>query len=262
MVTESHVVMFSGGVGSWATAKRVAERYGTDDLQLVFADTKMEDPDLYRFLREAGANVGGKQVVLAEGRNPWQVFNDVRFLGNSRVDPCSKILKRQLIRTWLNEHHDPRHTVVYLGYDWTEVHRQDKAARFWSPWVVESPMTEPPLRSKEEMLDGLRAAGIAPPALYELGFPHNNCGGFCIKAGQAHFKLLLETMPERYAFHERMEQGIREMLGKDVAIMKDRRGGDLKPLTMEHFRLRLQGGGDCDVDDWGGCGCFAEPEDG
>ena len=27
-----HVVMFSGGVGSWAAAKRVAQTWGTDDL--------------------------------------------------------------------------------------------------------------------------------------------------------------------------------------------------------------------------------------
>lgn len=42
------VVMFSGGVGSWAAAKRVAERRGTDGLILLFADTKSEDEDTYR----------------------------------------------------------------------------------------------------------------------------------------------------------------------------------------------------------------------
>jgi hypothetical protein len=30
--------MFSGGIGSWATAKRVAEKHGTDDLYLLFSD--------------------------------------------------------------------------------------------------------------------------------------------------------------------------------------------------------------------------------
>lgn len=32
--------MYSSGVGSWAAAKRVAEKYGTDNLTLLFADTK------------------------------------------------------------------------------------------------------------------------------------------------------------------------------------------------------------------------------
>ena len=52
-----HVVMFSGGAGSWAAAKRVAERHGTADLTLLFTDTLMEDEDLYRFLHEAAAAV-------------------------------------------------------------------------------------------------------------------------------------------------------------------------------------------------------------
>ncbi len=63
-----HVVMFSGGIGSWMTAKRVADVHGTDDLTLLFADTKMEDEDLYRFLDESAANVGGTLVKVAESR--------------------------------------------------------------------------------------------------------------------------------------------------------------------------------------------------
>ena len=45
-----HVVMFSGGIASWATAKRVAERHGTDALTLLFADTRIEDDDLFLLL--------------------------------------------------------------------------------------------------------------------------------------------------------------------------------------------------------------------
>ena len=34
------VVMFSGGIASWATAKLVAEKHGTEGLFLLFADVK------------------------------------------------------------------------------------------------------------------------------------------------------------------------------------------------------------------------------
>jgi len=47
---------------------------------------------------------------------------------------------------------------------------------------------------KDEMMAWLVREGIALPRLYGLGFSHNNCGGFCIKAGQANFKLLLEIL--------------------------------------------------------------------
>jgi len=93
-----HIVQFSAGVGSYMAAKRVVAQYGTADTLLLFADTLIEDADAYRFLDEAAANVGAELIKIAEGRDPWQVFNDRRFLGNSRVDPCSKVLKREVMR--------------------------------------------------------------------------------------------------------------------------------------------------------------------
>ena len=95
---------------------------------------------------------------------------------------------------------------------------------------------------------------IEPPQLYKDGFSHGNCGGFCIKAGQAHFAHLLKTRPETYAYHEEQERQMREYLGKDVSVLKDRRGGTTKPMTLSAFRLRVETG-DYDHDEWGGCGC-------
>lgn len=46
-----HAVQFSGGGGSWLAAKRVAERYGTDDLVLLCADTRSEHEDWGRSWR-------------------------------------------------------------------------------------------------------------------------------------------------------------------------------------------------------------------
>lgn len=255
-----HVVMFSGGVGSWATAKRVADAHGTDNLILLFSDTKMEDEDLYRFIHEAAENVGGKLVTLTEGRTPWEVFFDVRFLGNSRIDPCSRILKREFLRKHIDENYDPEHTTIYLGIDWTEQHRIKNAKRHWKPWRVEAPMCDAPLMQKPQMLDWLRSEGIVPPRLYAMGFAHNNCGGFCIKAGQGHFKLLLDALPERYAYHEEQERRIRKELGKDVTILRIMKNGKSRNVTLEEFRKMVKCGDQIDLFDLGGCGCFSPTE--
>jgi 3'-phosphoadenosine 5'-phosphosulfate sulfotransferase (PAPS reductase)/FAD synthetase len=252
--------MFSGGVGSWATAKRVAEKYGTDDLVLLFADTKMEDEDLYRFLDEAAANVGGELRKVAEGRDVWQVFRDVKYLGNSRIDPCSNLLKRKFLRKYIDEHFDPSNSIIYLGIDWTESPRFEKAQRYWEPWATMAPLCEPPYIGKESLLSWLREEGIEPPRLYELGFPHNNCGGFCIKAGQAQFKLLLKTMPERFKYHEEKEQEIREYLGKDVTILRKTENGVRRNLTLRELRETVEREEQIDEFDWGGCGCFSPDE--
>lgn len=256
-----HVVMFSGGTGSWAAAKRVAARHGTADMVLLFSDTLMEDEDLYRFIDQAAANVGVPLTKLAEGRTPWEVFFDVKFLGNSRVDPCSRILKREVADKWLDNNCDPANTTVYVGIDWTEEHRFTRLAerRRALGWNYQAPLTEPPYLSKVQMLKWLRDEGIEPPRLYALGFAHNNCGGFCIKAGQGHFANLLKTMPERYAFHEAKEQEIRQYLGKDVSMLTDRSGdGVKKPLTLKTFRERIEQKQEVDKFDIGGCGCFVD----
>lgn len=256
--------MFSGGVGSWAAAKRVVERHGTDGLVLLFTDTLMEDGDLYRFLNEAAANVGVPVTRIAEGRTPWEVFHDERFLGNSRVDPCSKILKRQMADRWLAEHCDQSDTVCYVGIDWTESHRFDRLVtrKAEQGWTYAAPLCEPPYLSRRQVFDWLEREGIRRPRLYDIGFAHNNCGGFCCKAGQGHFAKLLAAMPERYAYHEAKEDEMRAYLGRDVSMLKDTTGGEPRTLTLRALRERIQAQpSQVDMFEIGGCGCFLdEPE--
>lgn len=258
--------MFSGGLGSWLTAKRVAEKHGTDDVTLLFADVGSdrslhvgEDEDTYRFITEAAADVGAELVTVRDGRDIWQVFHDDRFLGNTRLANCSKFLKQKPCREWLEAHCAPDETTVYVGIDWTEMHRLPAIEAGWAPYRVGAPMTEKPYLDRDDMLAACRDAGIEVPRLYRAGFPHNNCGGFCVRAGQAQFELLLREHPDRYAFHEGEEQGLREDLGKDVAILRDRTGGVLTPLTLRAFRERIEDQPDLfDPLDFGGCGCFTE----
>lgn len=265
-----HVISLSGGIGSYAAARRVVEgAQPGDDVVLLFADTKIEDADLYRFLQDTVRYLGLRTPYgvafsyqeIRDGRDVWEVFYSERFLGNSRIDPCSKFLKRVPIRRWIDANCDPADTVVYLGIDWTEEHRFTKAVPYWAPFTVKAPLCEPPTYDRDRALEELRAEGIEPPRLYAMGFPHNNCGGFCVKAGQASFRLLLEKMPDRYAEHERREQDFREFLGKDVAILTDRRGGGRRPLTLREFRERIEAESiEIDPYDLGGCACFT-PDD-
>lgn len=253
------VAMFSGGAGSWAAAKRVAAAHGTGGLTLLFCDTMVEDADLYRFLEEAAADVGGTLVRLCEGRTIWEVFRDERFLGNSRVDPCSKILKRQIADRWIADNCDPGETTVYVGIDWSESHRYERLRERRLPWRYEAPLCDPPYLTRDAILGALRDAGIRPPRLYGLGFAHNNCGGGCVKAGIGHFAHLYRTLPEVFAEWERREQEMRALLG-DVSILRDRRGGVGRPLTLSGLRDRLERREEVDLFEIGGCGCFVEEE--
>lgn len=255
-----HIVMFSGGIGSWAAAKRVVGQFGSENVTLLFADTLIEDEDLYRFIDEAAANVGAPLVKIADGRTPWQVFRSERYIGNSRIDPCSKLLKRQPAARWLRSNCDPQDTIAYIGIDWTEEHRfiRTRELQAQKGWIYEAPLCKPPYLSREQMFEWLDQEGVRRPRLYDLGFSHNNCGGFCCKAGQGHFAHLLQYLPERYEEHELEEESLRDYLGKDVAMMVDRRGGKRSPLTMRDLRLRVEKAQTVDRYEIGGCGCFSE----
>jgi hypothetical protein len=233
----THVVQYSGGIGSWAATQRVIAEHGTDNLVLLFADTRVEDPDLWRFMRDGTVHIGVEPTVVADGRTPFEVYRDQRFLGNSRLAPCSQILKQRPSRAWLQEHTDPADTVLYVGIDWSETHRLPAIGHGWAPWPVRFPMCDPPHLSKQDILDWCTSLGITPPRLYRYGFGHNNCGVVRVRGGHKHWLRLLEVFPDRYAEAERREQELRELLG-DVAILRERRGGVSRPLTLTALRLR------------------------
>lgn len=252
--------MFSGGESSWAACKRSALTDGVEGLTLLFADTKEEDSDTYRFRDDAALNIGAELVVIADGRGLWELFRDEKFIGNTRVDICSRVLKRQLCDAWLTEHCYPEETTVLLGYNAEEIDRfrRGEARYLANGWIAEAPLCSAPWISAGQVKAWARAEGLTEQRLYRFGFPHANCGGFCVKSGQAHFKHLLKTLPEVYARHEAEEERFRAETGKDVAILRDRRGGKTLPLPMRVFRERVESREAIDACDWGGCGCFSD----
>jgi hypothetical protein len=256
----THICTFSGGVGSFFATKRVVDKVrlknNNDKIIALFADTLIEDEDLYRFLKDTINYLNIDLITLRDGRTPWQVFFDVKFLGNSRVDSCSKFLKRDLLNKWIRENYKPSECIVYLGIDWTEDHRIEKVVKKNYPYVYEAPLCDPPFIDKNQMLEDLeKVIGIKKPRLYDLGFFHNNCSGFCIKYGTAQFKLLLEKFPDRYRYHEEMEEKIRLFLNKDVTILRIQRNKKKVNITLKEFREHIESGGNFDKFDWGGCGC-------
>lgn len=272
-----HVVMYSGGIGSWAAAKMVAAKYGTENLYLVFTDVKGdsesphigEDEDTYRFLNDSVKNVGGQYIYLNEGRDIWQVFKDRNFLGNSRIAHCSHLLKQKPAREWIKEHCNPEETTIYVGIDWTETHRLPAIVKNYKPFNAVAPLAEPFFHKetkmyydKHELIEWAESEGLKTPRLYSLGFSHNNCGGGCVRAGQGQFKKLLEVMPERFAMWEAKEQEVIKHIGKDVSILTEMKDGIKRPLPLIELRRRVEDQPQMIDDlDVGGCGCFFEEDE-
>ena len=253
------VVMFSGGKGSWAAAKRAVDRYGTENVVLLFADTTVEDADTYRFLKDAAHNIGSELVVVADGRDPFTVFKDNRWLGNSRLAHCSTELKVKPCREWLDAN-APGDTVLVVGIDWTEIHRLPAIQRGWAPRPVWAPMTEDPLMDGHQVLEWLNDEGLEPPLAYKEGFPHANCmAQGCVKGGQAYWRNIYTRRPAVFAATEQKEKNLRDYLGTDVSMLKEIRSGVPGVLPLSELRRRIESEPTLlDSNEWGGCGCFVE----
>lgn len=262
MTKVKHVIQFSGGAGSYAAARRVHER-GEGELILLCADTRSEHEDWRSFVNACHDSLPGSElVVLDQGFDLWDLADQQKMIPNPRVDFCSRILKREPLRKWLEEHCDPEETVIHLGFDWTEEHRLNRARPHWEPWQIEAPMMWEPVMDKSDALAMISDAGIPMPSAYDTGMPHNNCLKYgCVKGGMAYWAKVLEVYPEAYARSEYREEAFRDRSGKDVSILKDRKGGTTKPLPLRKFRIQIEVASEqnptlFDPSDWGDCSCM------
>lgn len=252
-----YVVNYSGGASSWAAARVLLDHdAGPDDrVTLLFADTLIEDRDTYAFLEAGAANLGIPVTRIADGRTPWQVFRDRRMLGNTRVDLCSRILKREILTEWMVD--NAPDGVVVLGLDWMEIDRFERFAGR-SEHRALAPLIDHGI-DKATVHRMVADAGLPRQRLYDMGLPHANCGGGCVKMGHTGFQRLLQQFPERFAEWEREEQGLRDFLGRDIAILRDRRRGRTVPFTLAALRERAEKQPSLiPAHDWGACGCAVD----
>ena len=105
------------------------------------------------------------------------------------------------------------------------------------------------------MIEGCKEIGIKHPRLYDHGFAHNNCGGFCIKSGQGQFFKLLKIFPDRYARHEKEQENLFTKI-KPHGFIRMTIDQEPKYLTLREFRKYVEGDGQIDLFETGGCGCF------
>jgi len=232
-------LLFSGGKGS-ALAAYLLRKNGYDNVKLLFTDTNSEDKDLYRFLNQCVEYFGYELIRDSDGRDIWQVFKDEKLMGNQRKDPCSRILKRERSKKF-REKQDPGKCYFAFGIDIWEKHRIDKLATYWEPYKVVSPLIDAEIYDTDELWKSfLEESKIKEPYLYSIGMTHNNCGGFCVKAGLAHYRNLLEKDRERYLAFEEKELEVHAHIGKTFPFLRRQKNGVRYYMTLKEYRELLE----------------------
>lgn len=208
-------------------------------------------------------------VWLQESRTPWEIFKEKRYIGNSRTAQCSGVLKQDPARDWVEGMYMPNQVILYVGIDWTEIHRFEGnekkigIRKSWLPYITQAPMTEAPYQDKLDMQRADKEEGLRKQRLYVQGFAHANCGGFCVRGGQGHFINLLKQNKDYYLYNEGKEQAMREFLDReDLSILTRTVNSVEQTLTLKQLREEWESGlaNQIDMDDIGGCGCFSAEE--
>lgn len=271
------IISVSGGLASAANAI-LAARSGQPYI-MVFADTSVEDDDLHRFLYDLETYLGQPIIRLKDGRDPWDVFADKQYIGNSRTAHCSAELKTKQVKNFADALCSPNDPII-LGMYKDEEERLIRAQANWSPRPVRSLLIEQSIYPKDVEKMICEEAGIKKPRLYEMGFPHNNCGGMCVRAGQGQFARLLDLRPALYARHEQRNEAVRAKINMKAAeriklgkyrgnvdkepaggFIRITRNGSDEYLHMKEFRERVQSGQLIPARyEMGGCGCFVDDE--
>jgi len=242
-----YIVSFSGGLGSFEALRRCLKKHGPENTIGIFADVGRvfengrnvcgEDDDLYRFLYETEQLLDFRILRLRHPKykNIWDAFFGERFMGNTRLDTCSKFLKREVIQKWRKDKAPVLHTMV-IGFSWEEKSRVEQYQKFVpDSWF---PNCEPPYKTNEDIAEWLEERGIKRPRLYRDGFSHNNCGGLCVKGGLGQLHDVWRLRPWVYEYAERKENQFRSEINPKATIFRHHK----LPITMSALREMFEGG--------------------
>jgi hypothetical protein len=190
-----------------------------------------------------------------DGKTIWDVFFQTYFYalpgGGCKA---SWELKRIPLQKHLEIVGDPNTVIIYVGFTHDEEKRQARLTEAMKPYKVDYPLTWHPLLLRCDIIDELERRGLKPPSMYADGYPHANCGGACILAGIKQWSGLLRDDPVLFAYHEQKEQEFLAELRKrgrtEITILKDRRGGEVRNLSLQQLREELEQGIRKPTDTW------------
>lgn len=237
-----HVISVGGGLSStMELPERVIERYGRKSVDLVMCKLPNEDPDVWRLVEAVEDQHRVKVQMIGLNLTPFDVFFKERMLGNSRIDPCSRILKREQMLAHMITAYDPSDTVLHVGITLPEIDRLLAISANWSRkgWTVEAMLGDDPTITRDYLMGKCETTFGFIPRLYRMGMSHNNCGGACVKAGMAQWARLLWYLPDVYDWWETNEQRFWSEVGY-FTILTEVIKGVKHPLSLHDFRLRMQ----------------------
>jgi len=199
MLTVSY---FSAGVSS-----AVATKLAIDQIDRIMY-THIEDhhPDTMRFVQDCREWFGREiEIWQSKYRDVETVTRHNSYIRSPRSGAvCTKHLKRAVRKQFEKE--NAGNMRIVWGFDCDEQDRADRVVESMPDHEHLFPLIERGL-TKEAAHQILNASGIKRPAMYDLGYPNNNCIG-CYKGGMGYWNHIRVDFPEVFNLRAKTERDI------------------------------------------------------
>lgn len=239
---EKIVCWFSAGITSTLACKIAIDKYGKDNVDIIFFETGSHHPDNERFIKECEEKLFGKEIEIIQNpkyKNVLDVLN-TGYINSPGGAYCTKVLKKDM-RFKLEKKRKYKHQIFGFEYEKKEINR---ALRFKEQYPDTNPLF--PLIEvkwdKVRCVQELQKYGIELPMMYRLGYTNNNCVG-CVKGGMGYWNKIRIDFPDVFDAVAKAERkaGATCLLdtvnGKRVKLYLDEldpnRGRQEPPITSE-----------------------------
>lgn len=229
---EKIICWWSGGVTSAVACKLAIDLYGKDRCRVIFIDTRNEDDDTYRFMRdcEKWYDLPIEIITNEKYSSIQEVWDKNNSLNVANGAVCSSTLKREVREKWQK---DNIWEYQVFGFDLDEAKRAKSM-------TINNPKVKAiyPLMMyglfKKDCIDIIEEAGIEVPLMYHLGFLNNNCFKTgCVQGGIGYWQKIKREYPEKFNDMAEREHRYTNNKGKPVTMLRVKVGEDYVPLFLK-----------------------------
>lgn len=199
------LVRFSCGAPSAVAAKICVEAYGkTRHVEVVNYDLSSDEhPDNERFLRDVERWIGRDVIRLhhKKYRSVEECWRGEKFIVSAFGASCTRAMKRELGDAY--QRPDDIHVFGFASDEQKRIISiEDSRPEMEFMWVLRAGHI-----STIDCQHIITAAGIELPAMYKLGYEHNNCRG-CCKGGKGYWNKVKADFPEIFAARAKVQRDL------------------------------------------------------
>ena len=218
------VCWWSGGITSAVACKISIDLFGKDNCQVIMIDTKNEDEDTYRFLKDCEKWYDKPITRITEIGEDYKDIQDVwikyKSLNVATGAICSTQLKRIARERW-QEKNDFDYQIFGFEFNKKEFNRATGLSKNHPKAKGIYPLLMMGY-DKDDCLDIVDKAGIEIPRMYKLGFRNNNCFKTgCVQGGIGYWQKMKREFPDKFENMADMEHKLTELRGEPVTMLKD-----------------------------------------